>query len=76
MPDGYYALGDKNDLSHKEPSTKVPAMYVVRKCIGGSSNKEVLRMARFCRHTWALVVNALRVYHVYAFFRDHFDDFS
>ncbi len=31
-------------------------------------------MSKFARRTWSLVVNALRVYHVWVFLRDSFDD--
>lgn len=32
-------------------------------------------MSAYLRRTWSLVVNSLRVYHVYGFLRDRFDDF-
>lgn len=31
-------------------------------------------MSKFARRTWDLVVNSLRVYHVWKFLRDNFDD--
>ncbi len=31
-------------------------------------------MSKFARRTWNLVVNILRVYHVWVFLRDSFDD--
>jgi hypothetical protein len=31
-------------------------------------------MSKFVRHTWGFVVNALRVYHVWEFLRDRYDD--
>jgi len=31
-------------------------------------------MSKFLRRTWSLVVNLLRVYHLYEFLRDHYDN--
>ncbi|MFO2465607.1 hypothetical protein OOJ96_17900 [Pseudomonas sp. 15FMM2] len=31
-------------------------------------------MSKFARRTWNLVVNSLRVYHVWKYLRDSFDD--
>jgi len=31
-------------------------------------------MSKIFRRTWSLVVNLLRVYHLYEFLRDHYDN--
>jgi hypothetical protein len=31
-------------------------------------------MSKFFKHTWSFVVNAVRLYNVIEFMRDHFDD--
>lgn len=67
-------LGLMNTSSHREQSTAPEDAHVpvsaleARPTFGGC-------MSQLLRRTWSLVVNALRVYHVYGFLRDRFDDF-